>query len=64
MYTEASSENTRRVTRQRGKHIIYISFKIDPNVYELLLEFWLLRQISSTAAQMNILQEILIDRVR
>ena len=55
MYTEASCENQRRVTRRRGKQIIYISFKIDPNVNELLLEIWSLRQISPTAAQMGIL---------
>ena len=55
MYTEASFENHRRVTRRRGKQIIYISFKIDPNVNELLLEIWSLRQISPIAAQMGIL---------
>ena len=58
MYTEASCDNQRRVTRRRGKQIIYISFKIDPNVNELLLEIWSLRQISPTAAQMGILQDI------
>ena len=38
MYAEASSEIPRQVTRQRGTQIIYVFFKIDPNVYELLLE--------------------------
>ena len=55
MYTEASCDNQRPVTRRRGKQIIYISLKIDPNVNELLLEIWSLRQISPTAAQMGIL---------
>ena len=41
--------------------MIYISFKIDPNLNELLLEIRSLRQITLTAAQMGILQEILID---
>ena len=41
--------------------MIYISFKIDPNVNELLLEIWSLRQITLTAAQISILQEILIE---
>ena len=58
MYTEASCDNQRQVTRRRGKQIIYISLKIDPNVNELLLEIWSLRQISPTAAQMGILQDI------
>ena len=53
MYTEASCDNQRQVTRRRGKQIIYISLKIDPNVNELLLEIWSLRQISPTAAQMG-----------
>ena len=41
--------------------MIYISFKIDPNLNELLLEIRSLRQITLTAAPMGILQEILID---
>ena len=41
--------------------MIYISFKIDPNVNELLLEIWSLRQITLTAAQIGNLQEILIE---
>ena len=60
-YTEAICENPRRVTLQRGKQMIYISFKIDPNLNELLLEIRSLRQITLTAAPMGILQEILID---
>lgn len=45
MYIKVSCENQKQDDRQRGKQIINISFQIDPNVYELLLEIWSLRQI-------------------
>ena len=56
MYIKASCENQKQDDRQRGKQIINISFQIDPNVYELLLEIWSLRQIlvPPTAAQILI----------